>query len=182
MAEDINGIARLYGTFFTHQSDRDIPNTNFSKGIQKGKLMAKEYCGVLLNMAAVLRCTGGRRLLRGKKKFGKELGLRDWTLLVELLLEWEAFLCLPKMQKREVKQLGRKHRYIMYLMKNVAKRSAGMGLKVRYQQAANCVLGLPDLTSFRLWIRNRNTQVRDRQVAYFVNVNSRFLSFLLMDF
>ena len=57
----------------------------------------------------------------------------------------------------------------MYLMKNVAKRSAGMGLKVRYQQAANCVLVLPDLTSFRLRIRNQNTQVCDQQVAYFVN-------------
>ena len=130
LAEDINGLAQMYGKLLTHQSDRDLPHTNFAKGIQKGKLMAKQYRGVLLNMAAVLRCTLGRNLLMKRKRFGKERGLSDWTLLVELLLEWEAYLCQKEMKRSDVIRLKEKHRYIMYIMRNVAKRSKGMGLKI----------------------------------------------------
>ena len=130
LSADINGLAQMHGKLLTHQSDRDLPATNFGQGIQKGKLMAKQFRGVLLVMAATLRSTLGRRLLMKRKKFGKQNGLRDWTLLVELLLEWEAFLCLKRMKKSHVKRLAKKHRYIMYIMKNVAKRSEGMGLKI----------------------------------------------------
>lgn len=130
LSEDINGLAKMYGKLLTHQSDRDIPYTNFGKGIQKGKLMAKQFRGVLLVMAAVLRSTLGRELLKKRKKFGGDTGLRDWTLLVELLLEWEAFLCQKRMKKAHVKRLAKKHRFIMYIMKNVASRSKGMGLKI----------------------------------------------------
>ena len=130
LAEDINGLAQQYGKLLTHQSDWDLPHTNFAKGIQKGKLMAKQYRGVLLIMAAVLRSTMGRDLLMKRKRFGKEKGLSDWTLLVELLLEWEAFLCQKEMQRSDVVRLKEKHRFIMYIMRNVAKRSKGMGLKV----------------------------------------------------
>ena len=87
MAEDINGLAQQYGKLLSHQSDRDLPQTNLAKGIQRGELMAKQYRGVLLIMAAVLRSTMGRRILMKRKRFGKEEGLKDWTLLVELLLE-----------------------------------------------------------------------------------------------
>jgi hypothetical protein len=130
LAEDINALAKMYGKLFTHQSDRDLPNTNFAKGIRKGKLMAKEYRGVLLVMAAVLRSTMGRQLLFKRKRFGGEQGLSDWTLLVELMLEWESYLNQKSMRKAHVKRLGKKHRFIMYIMKNVAKRSTGMGLKL----------------------------------------------------
>jgi hypothetical protein len=130
LARDINGIAKMYGTFFTHQSERRLPVTSFTQGIAKGKLMATHYRGVLLIMAAVLRSTMGRKLLMKKKSFGKVEGLRDWSMLVEQLLEWEAYLCLTKMRKQDVKKLARKHRFIMYLMKNVAQRKEGMGLKL----------------------------------------------------
>ena len=43
VAHDINGLARVYGKLLSHQSDRSLPNTNFSKGIKDGKLMAKDY-------------------------------------------------------------------------------------------------------------------------------------------
>jgi len=92
LADDINALAAVYGKLFTRQSDRSLPNTNFSKGIRKGKLMAKEFRGVLLVMAAVLRSDNGTKLLMRRKKFGKERGTHDWSLLTELLLEWEAFL------------------------------------------------------------------------------------------
>ena len=59
-----------------------------------GKLTAKEFRGVLLTVAAVLASKKGSELLKSKKTFGKEAGLKDWTLLVELLLEWEAYLNL----------------------------------------------------------------------------------------
>lgn len=130
LAEDMNGLAQMYGKLLTHQSDTDLPYTNFAKGIQKGKLMAKQYRGVLLVMAALLRSTLGRKLLKAKKIFGKENGLRDWTLLVELLLEWEAFLCENRMKRSHVTKLAQKHRYIMYIIQNVAKRAKGMGLKI----------------------------------------------------
>ena len=130
LAEDINGLAQMYGKLLTHQSDRDLPHTNFSKGIQRGKLMAKQYRGVLLVMASVLASTKGRQLLIKRRRFGKEEGLRDWTLLVELLLEWEAFLCEKRMKREDVVRLARKHRFIMYIMKNVANRLKGMGLRI----------------------------------------------------
>ena len=43
LAEDINGLATMYGKLLTRQSERDLPNTNFAKGIQKGKLMARDF-------------------------------------------------------------------------------------------------------------------------------------------
>lgn len=143
LADDINGLAKLYGGFFTHQSDRDLPKTNFSNGIRKGKLMAKEYRGVLLIMAAVLRSTEGRSLLMKRRRFGNDNGLRDWTILVEMLLEWEAYLCQPRLLKKDVKRLGTKHRYLMYVMRNVAKRDKGMGLKVSHWVGANSVTSVP---------------------------------------
>lgn len=130
LAENMDGLAKLYGKLISRQSDRDLPNTNFNKGIRKGKLMAKQYRGVLLNMAAILACTKGRKMLFANKKFGGSRGLKDWTLLVELMLEWEAFLNQKRMKKVHVRRLARKHRFIMYIMSNVAKRSSGMGLKL----------------------------------------------------
>ena len=65
-----------------------------------------------------------------KQTFGKEAGLRDWQLLVELLLEWEAYLCEKEMTKSHIKRLGKnKYRFILYIICNVARRSDGMGLK-----------------------------------------------------
>ena len=127
LSKKINGLAQQYGQEFTRQSDRRFPKTSFSNDIAKGKLMGTEYRGVLLIMAAVLRSTNGREWLMRRKQFGGEPGLKDWTLLVELLLEWEAFLCLPRMKKAHVKRLERKNRYIMYMLHQVAKRVEGNG-------------------------------------------------------
>ena len=130
LADDINGLATTYGKLLSRQSDRNFPVTNFTQGIARGKLMATHYRGVLLVIAAVLRSTMGRALLYRRKKFGKKEGLQDWTILVELLLEWEAYLCLREMRKDHVKKLERKHRYIMYILKNVAERTKGMKMKL----------------------------------------------------
>ena len=60
IADDFNAYAQKYGTMLSRQSQRDLPKTTFGSGIKWGKLMAKEYPGILLCMAAVLRSTGGR--------------------------------------------------------------------------------------------------------------------------
>ena len=130
LADDINGIAKIYGRLLTRQSDRSLPKTNFSKGIQKGKLMAKEFRGVLLIMAAVVHSTDGRSLLKKRRLMGGEDGITDWSMLIETLLEWEAFLNLKRMRKDDVVKLKKKMVYLMYLLRNVARRYTGMGLKL----------------------------------------------------
>ena len=130
LAEEVNSLATMYGKLLSRQSERDLPNTNFAKGIQKGKLMARDFRGVLLIMATVLRSSSGRKLLKGARKFGGDQGLKDWILLVELMLEWEAYLGEQQMERRHVHRLSKKHRFLMYIMTCVARRATGMGLKV----------------------------------------------------
>ena len=131
-AEEINSLAKLYGSLFAHQSDRDMPKTNFGNGIAKGKLMAKEFTGVLLIMAVILRSDLGREILASSRKgnFRHWWMIRDWTMLVETILQWEAFLKEDEMDIDIVKRLEKKHRFIMYLFKKVGKRTEGMGLKI----------------------------------------------------
>ena len=38
---EVNGLARIHGKLLSHQSDRSLPDNNFSKEIKEGKLMAK---------------------------------------------------------------------------------------------------------------------------------------------
>ena len=132
LAADVNAYARLYGDLLRRQSDRDIPKTNFNKGIKKGKLMAKEYPGILLCMAAVLVSKAGRARLARKDGFKQknQASVQDWILLVETLLQWEAWLKQDKLQRKHVVESEQYHRYIMYIIKTTGKRKAGMGLKI----------------------------------------------------
>jgi hypothetical protein len=131
IADLINAYSKQYGELLSRQSDRDMPRTRFANSIKRGKLMAQEYPGILLCMAAVLRSTGGRLVLKRKKEhFGNEEVLRDWSQLVETLLQWERWLKSTSMEKQHVKEAKEKHQYIMYLMKKVAKWSTGMQLKL----------------------------------------------------
>ncbi len=128
----INGLSKEYGRCFSRQSDTSIPNARFSKGIQEGKLMGKEYRGILLLMLVMLQSHGGRSILKSARSgnFKYDHQLDDWSMLVELLLLWEAYLLEPEMVVRDVKKLELKNRYIMYLMRQVANRKKGMGLKL----------------------------------------------------
>ena len=54
----------------------------------------------------------------------------DWILLLETLLEWQGWLNSAKMVKSDVQRAKVKHRYIMYLVRKVANRKEGMGLKL----------------------------------------------------
>ena len=129
-ARMMNALAKVYSKLFARQSDRTMPGTAFSRGIQVGKLMAKDYRGVLLIILAMCRSTKGRKILNKYRSFKQESDLDDWILLVELMLEWESYLNEPVMQVKHVKQLERKHRFIMYIMRKVAQRTKGMGLKL----------------------------------------------------
>ena len=94
--------------------------------------MAKEYTGVLLIISALLRCTAGEVLLTSarKKGFRDDWQRRDWSLLIETLLQWEAYLNSSQMEKKHVQRLKKKHRFLMYLLKRVGHRTIGMGFKV----------------------------------------------------
>ena len=131
-AGEINSLAMIIGTFFARQSDRNKPRTKFAKGILKGKLMAKEYTGVLLVMAAILRCQAGKDMLKSsrKKNFKEDWLIKDWILLVETLLQWEAYLNLLQMEKKDLHRLKRKHKFLMHILVKVGNRTTGMGFKV----------------------------------------------------
>ena len=131
LANDVNALALTFSKAFARQSERDMPHTRFTKGIQKGRLMAKEYRGILLLMLTILKSTKGRALVSVKKKtLGKDDIVSDWIMLLEMLLEWEVYLNEPVMEVKILKRLHRKHQYLMYLMRQVTPRTKGKGLKL----------------------------------------------------
>ena len=130
LAREMNGLGKAFGRMLAHQSDRSFGSTSFTKGIMEGKLMAKDYRGVLLNMAACIQSQAGQTLLKQKKKFRKKGVIKDWLLLIETLLEWEAYLHEPKMARKDLQRLRKKHKVLMFLIKSVAPRIQGMGLKI----------------------------------------------------
>jgi len=65
----------------------------------------------------------GQSLLEKQPKW-RECGvIEDWNLLLETLLEWEAWLNSSKMMKSDVHKAKTKHRCIMHLMRKVAART-----------------------------------------------------------
>jgi hypothetical protein len=131
--EAITALGDKYGDLFTRQSDRDMPVTKFSSGIQhNGMMTAKKYSGILLVMAAILRSTKGSGYLTGisGSTFATNHGREDWITLVETLLMWEMWLKSDEISKHHIERSEKKHRFIMYLMGKVANRQAGMGLKI----------------------------------------------------
>ena len=130
VAQEIDALAMLYGELYCRQSDREWPNTRFPGGIRAGKQNGKKFTGILLCLLTAISSTKGRNLLEKQPKW-RECGvIEDWIMLLETLLEWEAWLNSDKMMKADVHKAKTKHRYIMYLMRKVAARTSGMGLKL----------------------------------------------------
>ena len=72
LAQEINALAEQYGELLACQSNCNMPKTKFSKGIHgKGKIMVKEYTGVLLLMATVLHSS------RAMNFFAKERAILE---------------------------------------------------------------------------------------------------------
>ncbi len=63
-------------------------------------------------------------------KFKTKEVIKDWLLLLEMHLQWEAHLSQPRLKVKHVKRLVRKHRHLMVIMKEIAQRLAGVGYKV----------------------------------------------------
>ena len=129
--ECIAALASRFGIDLSRQSDRDLPNCKFSKGIFTSKLMAHEYLGVLLVILCVLKSNLGKsHLKRRRKHFGKPADIPDWILLLETLLTWESFLKQTEIKKSHVTRLKNKNRYVMFLIKKVIKRTEGMMMRI----------------------------------------------------
>ena len=137
LSDEINALCVEYGEHFSRQSERDMPKTQFTYGIRKGKLQAKEFSGVMLVLAAVIRSTKGKLLLTDPDNghnnaiFVTDVGrYRDWIMLLETLLQWESWLKSDEMLRTDVMKAEHKHRYIMYLIRRIGNRTRGMGLKI----------------------------------------------------
>ena len=132
MADMMDAMAKLMGTLFKRQSYRGFPRTNFSaRGLRKGKLMGHEMSGVMLVLVAVLRSSKGRNLLQNskgkpKKNLGESHQVKDWILMLETLLTFEAWLEKDEMDVATLQRLRLKVREMMELEKNVGKREKGM--------------------------------------------------------
>ena len=74
LAKEINIIAISMGWLFQRQSDRAYPRTKFTKGVQRGKLMAHEMTGMMLALLTVVRSTKGRKLLLDEGNNPKQRG------------------------------------------------------------------------------------------------------------
>ena len=136
-AKLINGLSKVHMKQFAHQSDKTMPPMRFSKGIQEGKLMGRDYRGVLLLMMVLCQTHASRSVIKASRggtktrgNFKEDYLINDWADILELLLLWEAHLHVPEMEAKDLRRLDMKQRYLMYLMRMVCQRIAGMGLKV----------------------------------------------------
>ena len=134
VGKNFASTAQSLGYDISRQSQRDFPKTTFRQGIVRGKLMANEYPGILLCMAAALVMTRTRTELQSKKEYFRHKPnnhvIKDWQLLLETLVQWEHWLRSDAIKISHWKRLERKHRHIMYLLKKIGNRTEGMGLKV----------------------------------------------------
>jgi len=59
----MNALSELYAKHFRRQADKDTPKGTFTKGIMEGKLMGKEFRGLLLNILLTLYSSMGQEML-----------------------------------------------------------------------------------------------------------------------
>jgi len=90
-AQGFDAICMAFGDLLSRQSDRDMPNTRFPNGIRRGKMNGKRFTGVLLCLYAAICSEQGQRLLRQTAKWREPGKIEDWILLLETLLQREAW-------------------------------------------------------------------------------------------
>ena len=127
----IDTIATQMGWLLQRQSDRAYPRTKFTKGVQKGTLMAHKMTVVILVLVATLRSTEGRNtILNAKNKnFLDKNAILAQLMMLELQLQFELFLKLRKMRVATVIRLRTKVRELMSLTKSVGWCKKGMKYK-----------------------------------------------------
>ena len=131
LSRRFNELASQMGYLFQRQSDRAYPRTKFTKGVQKGTLMAHEMTGLMLVLVATLRSSAGQKEIMGadNPNFETTEAISSWILLLETLLEFESWLKSNEMSVPVVFRLRTKVRELMTLIKVVGKRDKGMGYK-----------------------------------------------------
>ena len=131
LSQRFNELATQMGYLFQRQSDRAYPRTKFTKGVQKGTLMAHEMTGLMLIMAATLRSSTGQNLIleSNNDNFATTEEITSWIMMLETLLEFESWLKSNEMSVPVVIRLRTKVRELMSLIKVVGKREKGMGYK-----------------------------------------------------
>ena len=110
--------------------------------------MAKEYTGIILCMLLVLRSAKGRTMLtKARRKKGEveyqfsQQRIDDWIMLLETLLQWEEWMRNDEMKRSHVFRARQKHRYTMYLIKKISRRTKGMGHKLT---KFHCIMHIAD--------------------------------------
>lgn len=135
LTEKMNALILALGILLQRQSDKDMPRTTFSRGAVDGVLMGHEMTGFMLLLSLAIRCTKGQNTLllqsRGKQKefLGHMAYLRDWQVLVETQLQFEAWLRLPKMEVADIERSRVKVCEVMNMTKQIGKRTKGMKCK-----------------------------------------------------
>ena len=136
LGAQLNVVATSLGPLMHGHSDRSLPRTKFSRGVMKGKLMAHECTGVILVLAATLRCARGRKVIdqyattnKQKENFAGQEWINDWVFMLELQLQFYAWLSSPSLQVLDVIEMESKVRTYLEFVKKVGRRSAGMGFK-----------------------------------------------------
>ena len=135
LANKFNALCKMMGILFKRQSDRDLPRMEFSRGVKEGKMTAQEMTGVILVLLATIVSTDGTNCLLteckgGQKKFFSKVEfLQDWVLLIETMLQWEAWLQQPEISVYDIRRSKTKVREIMEMEKTIGRREKGMGFK-----------------------------------------------------
>ena len=138
----LNTLASEFGRLLSRQSDRDMPKTKFSGGIRRGKLMAKEYVGILLVLLITIKSPKGQAIMTHRNTYFRNPQIiRNWIMLLETSLQWVEWLQSAEMPLKDVERCPKKFQNIMYLMKRISGRTKGMGLKTT---KFHCILHMPE--------------------------------------
>ena len=141
-AKRLNTLASEFGRLLSRQSDRDMPKTKFSGGIRRGKLMAKEYTGIILVLLITIKSPRGQEIMKHRNThFQNPQIIKNWIMLLETSLQWIEWLQSPEMPHKDLERCPKKFQNIMYLMKRIAGRTRGMGLKTT---KFHCILHMPE--------------------------------------
>ena len=120
------------GRSLQRQSDREVPRTNFPKGFSTvANLKGHEIVGCLVVMLFAVQTSQFRSIFSsprhsGEGKFGNDIHIADWILLLESLLQWHQWLKKPTMSKFVVMRSSKTMRWLMRKFQNIAHREKGM--------------------------------------------------------
>jgi hypothetical protein len=127
----------LLGSRLSRQSDRNIPRTNFPKGISSDtNLMGHEVAGCLLVKLLALHATYFRIIFSVGSKENvaasqerrprNEAHFSDWILVVSSLLMWHQWMKQPTIARKQIEDSHVAMQWLMRLMATVAARTTGM--------------------------------------------------------